>query len=228
LADRMIGDAEAEHDVASARVEVTTPLTIDLPPSGLPSSRELLRIDEAIIARGTKRIGPVDLAIRGPERVGLTGVNGSGKTSVLALAAGEIEPVSGAVWRSDRIALLDQHVGLIDRDATILANLRALNPDLGENQAYAALARFAFRNQAALRVAGTLSGGERLRAGLACVLSAARPPQLLLLDEPTNHLDLDSIEVLEAALRGYDGALLVVSHDAAFLDAIGIERKVSL
>jgi ATPase subunit of ABC transporter with duplicated ATPase domains len=67
-----------------------------------------------------------------------------------------------------------------------------------------------------------------LRAGLACVLSAARPPQLLLLDEPTNHLDLDSIEVLESALRGYDGALLVVSHDQAFLDAIGVEREIAL
>jgi ATPase subunit of ABC transporter with duplicated ATPase domains len=181
-----------------------------------------------VIARGDRRIGPVSLAIRGPERLALTGPNGSGKTSVLLLAAGAIAPIDGTVTRSDRIALLDQHVGLLDPDATILANLRALNPELGENEAYAALARFAFRNQAALRVVDTLSGGERLRAGLACVLSAARPPQLLLLDEPTNHLDLDSIEMLEAALRGYDGAVLVVSHDPTFLEAIGIEREIAL
>ena len=124
--------------------------------------------------------------------------------------------------------MLDQHVGLLARDVTILANLRALNPDLTDNEAYAALARFAFRNEAALKVVGTLSGGERLRAGLACVLSAAPPPQLLLLDEPTNHLDLDSIEVLEAALHGYDGALLMASHDTAFVKAIGIERSIAL
>jgi len=228
IARRLVCEAEAARSTARERVEIVTPLRIDLPPSGLSSSREVLRIENAVIARGDRRIGPVDLAIRGPERVALTGPNGAGKTSVLLLAAGAVEPVDGAVTRSDRIALLDQHVGLLDRGAPILANLRALNPELGENEAYAALARFAFRNQAALRVVGTLSGGERLRAGLACVLSAARPPQLLLLDEPTNHLDLASIELLETALRGYDGALLVVSHDPAFLEAIGIEREIAL
>jgi ATPase subunit of ABC transporter with duplicated ATPase domains len=228
VARRLIEEAEAARSAARERVEIVTPLRIDLPPSGLSSSREVLRMEDAVIARGDRRIGPISLTVRGPERVGLTGANGTGKTSVLLLAAGAIEPIEGTVTRSDRIALLDQHVGLLDRDATILANLRALNPELNENEAYAALARFAFRNQAALRVVGTLSGGERLRAGLACVLSAARPPQLLLLDEPTNHLDLDSIELLEAALRGYDGALLVVSHDPAFLAAIGIEREIAL
>ena len=80
----------------------------------------------------------------------------------------------------------------------------------------------------ALQQVGTLSGGQRLRAGLACVLGGAAPPPLLLLDEPTNHLDLDSIAAIEQGLNAYDGALLVVSHDAAFLDAIGITRRIAL
>ncbi|HQR89603.1 MAG TPA: ATP-binding cassette domain-containing protein, partial [Caulobacter sp.] len=96
------------------------------------------------------------------------------------------------------------------------------------NDAHAVLARFLFRNSAAHQMAGTLSGGERLRAALACVLCAATPPQLLILDEPTNHLDLASIQAIEAALAGYDGALLAVSHDADFLDAIGVQRRVEL
>ena len=80
----------------------------------------------------------------------------------------------------------------------------------------------------ALKRVADLSGGERLRAGLACVLGGAVVPQLLLLDEPTNHLDMESIEVLEAALAGYDGALLVVSHDRAFLEAIGVAREIAV
>jgi ATPase subunit of ABC transporter with duplicated ATPase domains len=67
-----------------------------------------------------------------------------------------------------------------------------------------------------------------LRAGLACVLGGTTPPALLILDEPTNHLDIDSIEAVEAGLRAYDGALLVVSHDQAFLEAIGISRRLEL
>jgi ATPase subunit of ABC transporter with duplicated ATPase domains len=67
-----------------------------------------------------------------------------------------------------------------------------------------------------------------LRAGLACVLGGATPPALLILDEPTNHLDIDSIEAVEAGLRAYDGALLVVSHDEAFLENIGVTRRIEL
>jgi ATPase subunit of ABC transporter with duplicated ATPase domains len=121
--------------------------------------------------------------------------------------------------------MLDQHVSLLDRSATIVANFRRLNPSLGAEDAYAACARFAFRNRDAEQPAGTLSGGERLRAGLACTLAGERPPWLLLLDEPTNHLDLDTVELLEEALRGFDGALMVVSHDPAFVKAIGIDRQ---
>ncbi len=85
-----------------------------------------------------------------------------------------------------------------------------------------------FRADAALQQVSSLSGGQLLRAGLACVLGGPRPPSLLILDEPTNHLDIESIEAVEAGLFAYDGALLVVSHDETFLEAIGISRRLEL
>jgi ATPase subunit of ABC transporter with duplicated ATPase domains len=85
-----------------------------------------------------------------------------------------------------------------------------------------------FRADTALQTAATLSGGQLLRAGLACALGGAAPPPLLILDEPTNHLDIDSIEAVEAGLRAHDGALVVVSHDEAFLAQIGITRRLTL
>jgi ATPase subunit of ABC transporter with duplicated ATPase domains len=85
-----------------------------------------------------------------------------------------------------------------------------------------------FRADAALQPVSALSGGQLLRAGLACVVGGAAPPPFLILDEPTNHLDIDSIEAVEAGLRAYDGALLIVSHDEAFLQAVGVTRRVEL
>jgi len=147
----------------------------------------------------------------------------------LRLAAGELAPDRGKVVRAEgRVAMLDQHVGLLDPAASVLDNFRRLHPQATEREGYAACARFAFRNRDALKLVDALSGGERLRAGLACVLGGEAVPQLLLLDEPTNHLDMDSVEILEAALAGYDGALLVVSHDRAFLDAIGVTREIAV
>jgi len=147
----------------------------------------------------------------------------------LRVALGAITPSSGSVRRAEgRLAMLDQHVALLDPAMTILANFRARHPGLGANAAHAALARFAFRNRDAERLVGTLSGGERLRAALACVLGGPEPARLLLLDEPTNHLDLAAVEVLESALARYDGALLVVSHDRRFLEAIGMTRELAL
>ncbi|HRJ65356.1 MAG TPA: ATP-binding cassette domain-containing protein, partial [Brevundimonas sp.] len=144
------------------------------------------------------------------------------------LMAGDVEPTAGRIERPARAALLDQETALLKPEETLIDAYRRLNPEATPNAAQAALARFLFRNTAARRVVGTLSGGERLRAGLACVMTGARPPQLLILDEPTNHLDLDSIAAVEAALAAWDGALVVVSHDADFLSAIGVDRTISL
>ncbi len=124
--------------------------------------------------------------------------------------------------------MFDQQMSLMDRGQTLYENYRRLNPGSNDNEARAALARFSFRGEGASRFAGGLSGGELLRAALACVLGGTELPELLILDEPTNHLDLDSIEALETALNAYEGALIVVSHDQAFLDAIGTKRVIEL
>jgi ATPase subunit of ABC transporter with duplicated ATPase domains len=110
----------------------------------------------------------------------------------------------------------------------VLENFRTWNPALSETVCRLTLARFLFRTDDVHRYCGTLSGGERLRAALACVLTGVDPPQLLLLDEPTNHLDLSSLANLEQALRLYTGALMVVSHDRTFLANIGVSRCIEL
>ena len=124
--------------------------------------------------------------------------------------------------------MLDQHVGLLDPEGSILDNIRRLLPDASDEEAYAICARFAFRNRDARRVVGTLSGGERLRAGLAATLPGAAAPWLVILDEPTNHLDIESVELLEDALRSFDGALLVVSHDPSFVEHVGFDRVLEV
>jgi len=225
--DRLIGEAAKRREEAQSQVEIVTPLTIDMPASGLPPGARVLMLDRVQAAVGTRRLGPWSLRIDGPERVALTGRNGAGKSTLLRIAAGLLDPVAGEVFRAEgRIAMLDQHLSILDPQASILDNLRAHHPEMDREAAYAHCARFAFRNRDALRMVGTLSGGERLRAGLAVTLAGAAVPWLLILDEPTNHLDVESLEVLEDALRGFDAALLVVSHDATFLDRIGIERFV--
>ncbi|MCE3289330.1 MAG: transporter [Caulobacter sp.] len=228
LADRKQDEARQALETAQARVERTRGLAFDLPPSCLPSGRLVLSLEDAAFAWPDQPplFEHLDLTVTGPERIAVTGPNGRGKTTLIRLAAGLLEPTAGTVRRPVPAMMLDQRTDLLRDDETILEAFRRLNPAADRNAAQAALARFLFRNTAADQLVGSLSGGERLRAALACVLAGERPPQLLILDEPTNHLDLDSLQAVERALSGYDGALLVVSHDGAFLRAIGVERSV--
>lgn len=230
LADRLKTDAADALAGAEAKVERVRRLAFDLPPSGLAAGKTVLGMAEVGFAYPDRAplLDGVSLKIVGPERVAVSGPNGSGKTTLIRLAAGELTPTAGEVTRGVKAAFLDQQTALLGDDATLVAAFRRLNPKASENTARAALARFLFRNTAAEKPVRALSGGERLRAALACVLLGDQPPQLLILDEPTNHLDLDSIGAVEAAVSGYDGALLVVSHDRDFLKAIGIDRELSL
>ena len=230
LAERRRIQAVEDATAARQRIEVLQPLSMVLPSTSLPAGRTVLRIDAVSAGYGKAPaiIDGLSFTLTGPERVAITGPNGSGKSTLLALITGRLAPRSGSVRVNTDFALLDQQVSLLDPSLSIRHNFLRLNPEADENTCRAALARFMFRADAALQIISTLSGGQMLRAGLACVLGGRTPPPLLILDEPTNHLDIESIEAVEAGLRAYDGALLVVSHDEPFLEAIGAMRRLDL
>jgi len=217
--------AGAQLDEAAARLRDDREIRVDLPGTAVPPGRIVLVADGLRAAHGR---AVLDLDVRGPERIGLTGPNGSGKTSLLRTVVGASPPAAGTIDVRVPVRYLSQRVDLLDDSLTVAENIAAIAPDAGETQRRTRLARFLFRGGAADHVASTLSGGERLRATLACLLLAEPAPQLLLLDEPTNNLDLPSIGHLVAALRSYEGALLVVSHDEAFLDDLDLHRRIEV
>jgi ATPase subunit of ABC transporter with duplicated ATPase domains len=230
LAERQRADALESAQEARERIEILQAMKLSLPRTNLPASKVVLQVEDVTIGYepGQPILRDFSLSVVGPERIAITGPNGSGKTTLLALIVGDIQPWSGAVRMLTPFALFDQDVSLLDPALSVLDNFKRLNPEADENACRAALARFMFRADAAHQIVRTLSGGQTLRAGLACVLGGSAPPPLLILDEPTNHLDLSSIEAIESALSAYDGALLIVSHDEAFLEAIGVTRRLVL
>jgi len=179
----------------------------------------------AVAQRGRFRLGPVDLELRWRDRLALTGPNGAGKSTLLGLLAGELRPVAGSVRLGAGVVV--GHLGQ-DREAGSGSVLDAVRErtDLSVEQARSLLAKFDLGAEHAGRAEADLSPGERSRAGLAVLV--ARGTNLLLLDEPTNHLDLDAIEELERALAGYDGTLVVVSHDRRLLESLRLDRRLEV
>ncbi|RJL06020.1 ABC transporter ATP-binding protein [Paracoccus aestuarii] len=222
--------AEAAVAAAREKIEILQPLRMGLPPTRLAHGKTVLRLDGLTGGYDPARpvIQGLTLVMEGPERLLIGGANGSGKSTLLKMITGQIVPQSGRLSLDVSWALLDQHQSLLQPEDSLRENFLRLNPGRYPHLAHEALARFGFRSADALRRAGELSGGERLRAGLACALGATPPPMLLILDEPTNHLDLDGIAALEAALAAYDGAVLAVSHDEAFVAALKPGRRLVL
>ena len=222
-----------EERLASARERLTgaedgvrddAPIRIDLPGTELPEGRVVLRLEDVELRNGVRG----SLEVRGPERMAVVGPNGSGKSTLLHTIAGQLAPTAGVCDLRVPARLLPQRIDIVDNDLSVVENVARFAPASDENRRRARLARFHFRGRAADQQASTLSGGERFRAAMAALLLAEPAPQLLMLDEPSNNLDLASIDQLVSALENYRGALLVASHDQAFLRRLHLTSYVEL
>ncbi|MEU6079487.1 ATP-binding cassette domain-containing protein [Streptomyces sp. NPDC047108] len=223
--DQRLADAQDRLDAAEHRLRDDDAIRIDLPGTAVPPHRTVLTIEHTRLRTG-RRVD--DLRVHGPERIALTGRNGTGKTTLLRTVAGQLPPAEGDVTVHVPLRYLPQRLDLLDGRRSIVDNIAHLSPHATGNRIRAQLARFLFKGGRADQLVETLSGGELFRATLAALLLADPAPQLLLLDEPTNNLDMDSVSRLAEALAGYRGSLIVVSHDLAFLDRIGITRRLDL
>ncbi len=154
------------------------------------------------------------------ERLGITGPNGTGKTTLLELALGRMEPSAGGIRMgpSLRIGYLDQHGEVLDPNRSVLDEAWSANPELVPEQVRHRLGAFLFTGDDVFKLCGELSGGQRSRLML-CKLVLSEP-DVLVMDEPTNHLDIASREMLESALDDYAGTIIAVSHDRYFLDRV--------
>jgi ATP-binding cassette subfamily F protein 3 len=198
------------------------------------SGRVVFELEAATIAVGNRNDGiegeshggervllrDASLWLERGEHVSLVGPNGSGKTTLLDVLTGRREPAAGRLRRGHNVTVgfLSQHADELGEAGTVLEAAQratALTP----NKARALLGRFLFGGEEAEKPLAGLSGGERRRLSLAVLVHSGA--NVLVLDEPTNHLDLDSREALEDALRGFEGSVLLVSHDRALLDAVG-------
>lgn len=209
---------------ARERVEEDAPVMMTLPGNQIAAGKRVLELQDLVLAHTLNP--PLNWHLDGPARVAVRGPNGCGKTTLLKTILGLATPASGSCRLSVNAAWLDQHLSQHDLSLSVLEHLRLADTPLEEGVLRSRLAQLQLTADKVGLPLASLSGGERLKAALASVLWRREAAQLLLLDEPTNHLDLASTQAIEAALADFPGAMLVVSHDEAFLRGLKLTHRL--
>jgi len=220
--EERLDEARERREEAANAVRDDAEIRVDLPHTAVPAGRTVLRAQGLSLPFGRLREGALEL--RGPERVALIGRNGAGKTTLLRTLTGQLAPSAGEAEVFVPMRFLPQRLDLLDDELSVMENVSRMAPGVTDQRIRSQLARFLFKGKRAEQAAGTLSGGERLRAALAATMLAAPAPQLLLLDEPTNNLDRAGVRQLSGALDSFEGAIVIAGHDLSFLESVGITR----
>ncbi|GAA5630205.1 putative ABC transporter ATP-binding protein YheS [Acinetobacter calcoaceticus] len=187
-------------------------------------SGEILRCQQLQLTYAKTQ--PIDLALSAGEKLHLSGANGTGKSTLLKTLQGLIPPLAGEIYCKVSAVYLDQNLSLLNENLSAVEYLCGIDSNLTEQQARTLLGNLQIRRDKALSPLTKLSGGERLKVALLGLKQQA--VELLLLDEPENHLDIESRELLAQAIRSFNGAVILVSHDESFVEECGIHESYVL
>lgn len=207
-------------------------MKLNVDDSSLHKGKVLITAEGLNVRFGERLLWPEghSFQIRSGDRLAIRGGNGSGKTTLIRMLLGEMAPSEGTLQRADfRAVYIDQDYSYLDGNLSVYEQAQKHNPGaLEEHEIKTRLNRFLFGPADWDKPSSALSGGERMRL-LLCVLNiGTKAPDMIVLDEPTNNLDMQNVEILTAGMNGYDGTLLVVSHDEAFLASLGIEKAIEV
>lgn len=199
--------------------------------SNLHKGKLLFKAEGLNFNFGTEKLWkqPLSLSLLSGERLALSGPNGSGKTTLIKIILGDLKPEQEVYSAIRHAVYIDQEYSLIDNNLKVYEQAQQFNTGaLQEHEIKIRLNWFLFGKDDWDKPCAALSGGERMRLLLCCLTISDQSPDLIVLDEPTNNLDIQNIEILTHAINNYKGALIIVSHDAYFLEQTGIERTVDL
>ena len=242
--------AQLELKHLKSQVKERNQIQIDIPETWVHARKEILEIKDFNFrfadSSSTLFPRPISFHLIGASRAQISGPNGAGKSTLIKLllqtvsqfvsqfVTGTSDQLVGETsgnlqLKTKRVAYLDQNVEILgEKNISLLDLFSTVTPHLSESERRIRLGRFLFNQDTTTKKVGALSGGEKMRAALACVLFSEVPPELLILDEPTNNLDIDSIERMESALSHFQGAILAICHDQEFLTRIGITEELSI
>ncbi|RDB35186.1 MAG: ABC transporter ATP-binding protein [Spirobacillus cienkowskii] len=191
-------------------------------PKVVQSGKEVLKISSMTIGYEKFVLSKnINLSVLRGQKIAIIGPNGIGKSTLLKTIASKINAIDGHFELGHNVSLAffaQDQLDVLDESKTVLENVLEVSDDIGEKRARSVLGNFLFKGDDVFKYVKVLSGGEKSRVGLACLL--LKKANFLLLDEPTNHLDMSSVEILASAIEEYEGTMLFVSHDRNFIDSI--------